>query len=104
MSRFDHLYPYKHDIVDDLYIKTADDNYIAARWCFYAQLDVDFFWLAAHCVEKYLKATLLLNEQPARTYGHDIEKLYKAVLALAPALNSTLLFVFVGLFFFFFFF
>jgi hypothetical protein len=94
---FDDLYPYKHSIVDDLYIKTADDNYVAARWCFYAELDVDFFWLAVQCVEKYLKATLLLNEQPAKTYGHDIEKLYRAVLARFPELLPTLLTVPKGL-------
>jgi hypothetical protein len=91
VRKLDDLYAYKHSIVDDLYIKTADDNYVAARWCFYTELDVDFFWLAAHCVEKYLKAALLLNEQPAKTYGHDIEKLYTAIIALAPELLPAML-------------
>jgi hypothetical protein len=35
VRKLDDLYAYKHSIVDDLYIKTADDNYVAARWCFY---------------------------------------------------------------------
>ena len=91
MRDLDDLYPYKHSIVDDLFIKTADDNYVAARWCFYVELDVDFFWLAVHCLEKYLKAALVLNEQPAKAYVHDIEKLYAAVRPLAPELLPTIL-------------
>jgi hypothetical protein len=87
----DDLYPFKHDIVSELYIKTADENYVAARWCFANGLDTDFFWLAAHCMEKYLKAALLLNELPARTYSHDIERLYAAVRPLAPELLPTTL-------------
>jgi HEPN domain len=82
----DDLYPYKHSIVSELYIKTADENYVAARWCFANGLDIDFFWLAAHCVEKYLKAALLLNELPAKNQGHDIERLYAEVRPLAPEL------------------
>jgi hypothetical protein len=86
MRELDDLYPFKQSIVDGLYIQTADDNYVTARWCFYTDLDIDFFWLATHCLEKYLKAALLLNERPAKTYGHDIEKLYAAVTPLAPEL------------------
>lgn len=91
MRDLDALYPYKHSIIDELYIQTADDNYVVARWCFYNGLDIDFFWLAAHCLEKYLKAALLLNELPAKTYGHDIEKLFAAVRPLAPELLPTIL-------------
>jgi hypothetical protein len=87
----DDLYPFKHDIVSELYIKTADENYVAARWCFANGLDIDFFWLAAHCMEKYLKAALLLNERPAKTYSHDIERLYADVRPLAPELLPTTL-------------
>jgi hypothetical protein len=87
----DDLYPYKHSIIDELFIRTADDNYVVARWCFYNGLDVDFFWLAAHCLEKYLKAALLLNELPAKTYRHDIETLYADVRPLAPELLPTIL-------------
>ncbi len=89
MRTLDALYPYKHDFVKELYIKTADDNYVVARWCFANGLNTDFFWLAAHCVEKYLKAALLLNERPAKDYRHDIEKLYPDVKRLAPELLPT---------------
>ncbi|KQY99994.1 hypothetical protein ASD45_03655 [Pseudolabrys sp. Root1462] len=76
----------KHSIVNELFINTADDNYIAARWCFHENLNVDFFWLAVHCLEKYLKAALLLNGHSSRSYRHDIIRLYEAVKPLAPEL------------------
>jgi hypothetical protein len=97
-AELDAEYPYRHSIVEELFIKTADDNYVAARWCFTYGLDVDFFWLAVHALEKYLKAALLLNGRSARsykaggkekTYGHDIVRLYGDVQPLAPELLPT---------------
>jgi HEPN domain-containing protein len=82
----DDLYAEKHSIVREMFIATADDNYIAARWCYLEELNVDFFWLAVHSVEKYLKAALLLNGQSARSYNHDIVRLYADVKRLAPEL------------------
>ena len=82
----------KHSIIKELYIATADDNYVAARWCYLEGLDVDFLWLAVHCLEKYMKAALLLNGHSAKSYGHDIRTLYADVQPLAPELlPSTLL-------------
>ena len=86
---------YRHSIVDELFIKTADDNYVTARWCFAYGLNVDFFWLGVHALEKYLKAALLLNGRSAKgyilgtkekKYGHNIVKLYTDVQRLAPEL------------------
>lgn len=91
----DELYPYRHSIVNELFIKTADDNYVTARWCYANGFDVDFFWLAVHALEKYLKAVLLLNGCSAKAaivagkksnYGHDIVRLYADVKPLAPEL------------------
>jgi len=82
----DDLYPGKHSLVDDFFIKTADDNYVVARWCADIRMDVDFFWLALHCLEKYLKAALVLNGRSAKNYGHDIKALYADVHPLAPEL------------------
>ncbi len=65
----------KHSIINELFIATADDNYVLARSCFHQHLNVDFFWLAVHALEKYLKAVLLLNGKTAKSYGHDIVKL-----------------------------
>ena len=86
----------KFDIARRLFTDTADDNYIAARWCYQEALNVDFFWLAVHALEKYMKAILLINGKSAvnftnengnkQRYGHDITLLYSQVSELAGAL------------------
>src|SRR6185437_4053231 len=81
----------KHSIINELFIATADDNYVLARSCFHQHLNVDFFWLAVHALEKYLKAVLLLNGKTAKSYGHDIVKLYASVTPLAPELLPSIL-------------
>jgi HEPN domain-containing protein len=83
------LHAEKCRIVHDLFIRTADDNYIAARWCFAEGLNVDFFWLAVHALEKYLKSILLLNNLSAKRYGHDIVRLFQTIHSLAPDLLPT---------------
>lgn len=77
---------HKRQIVQELFIDTADDNYITARWCFVEGLNVDYFWLAVHALEKYMKAVLLLNGKSSKGFGHDIVKLYKNVESLASDL------------------
>ena len=79
-----------------LFIDTADDNYIAARWCFVEGLNVDYFWLSVHLLEKYMKAALLLNGHSSkeyltpngkpRQYEHDITALYEQVKVFASDL------------------
>lgn len=76
-------------IVRSLFVDTADDNYIAARWCFVEGLNVDYFWLSVHALEKYMKAALLLNGRSSKEYlaqngkpqqyKHDITALYEQV-------------------------
>jgi HEPN domain-containing protein len=74
------------DLVYDLFVRTADENYITARWCGVNGLNTDFFWLAVHALEKYLKAVLLLNGRPSKGYGHNIVKLYSEVKTIAGQL------------------
>ncbi len=83
---FPDLHAEKHSIVRELFISTADDNYTLARWCFQQKLNVDFFWLAVHCLEKYFKAVLLMNERSSLRFSHNIVRLYVAVRPLAPEL------------------
>jgi HEPN domain-containing protein len=80
------LFAEQSSIIDELFIKTADDNYITARWCFHRNLNVDFLWLAVHCVEKYLKAVLLFNDGTSVQHGHDINLLYADVRKFADDL------------------
>ena len=90
------LHAHQSLIVRELFVDTADDNYIAARWCFFEALNVDYFWLAVHALEKYMKAALLLNGQSAKRYRdqagkfrslrHNIVALYEQVAPLASDL------------------
>jgi len=43
----------KNDLVLELFVRTADENYITARWCAFNQLNIDFLWLSVHALEKY---------------------------------------------------
>ena len=76
----------KKQIVQELFINTADDNYITARWCFIEELNVDYFWLAVHALEKYMKAVLLVNGKSSKGFSHDIVELYKSVKLFASDL------------------
>lgn len=76
----------KHSLVGELFVRTADENYITARWCADQQLHADFLWLAVHALEKYLKAVLLLNGSTAKGYSHDIVRLYADVKSIAGPL------------------
>jgi len=35
-------------VIYDLFVQTADENYITARWCVVNRLNTDFFWLAVN--------------------------------------------------------
>lgn len=74
------------NIIDELYVRTADENYITARWCSIQHLHTDFAWSGVHALEKYLKATLLYNGQPTTKQGHDIVALYESIKPLANGL------------------
>jgi hypothetical protein len=87
----------KSDLVQDLFVRTADENYITARWCVFNHLHIDFFWLGVHALEKYMKAVLLLNGFSSvkgphgKKYSHDIIHLYAKVKDLASELLPNLL-------------
>lgn len=82
----------KHDIVKELFLKTADQTYVVARWCFLNRLYLDFYWNAAHALEQLFKAVLLVNGRSAKlaadgkAYGHNVAKLLEAVRSIAPTL------------------
>lgn len=86
----------KNAIVRELFVDTADDNYIIARWCYFESLNVDFAWMAVHALEKYYKAALLLNGLSGheffdgtgkkRSFGHDVVTLHAKVLEFASDL------------------
>jgi hypothetical protein len=76
----------KNTIIDDLFTRTADENYVTARWCATNGLETDFFWLAVHALEKYMKAALLRNGRSAKDYNHEILKLHNEINKIAEDL------------------
>ncbi len=85
------LRPLKSNLVHELFVYTADENYVTARWCAVNHLYADFCWLAVHALEKYMKAVLLVNGGSAKHFAHDITKLYPEVRKIAsPLLPSKL--------------
>jgi hypothetical protein len=90
--------PVTNSLVERMFIATADQDYILARWAAINRLDINFLWLGLQAVEKYLKAILLLNGRSAKKYRHNVERLYKAVLRLdsvtfGPLTKPTALFL-----------
>ncbi len=86
------MYPtaeaWQNSLVLEMFLNTADENYISARVAFFEFRDRDFWWLTLHAVEKYLKASLLLNGVNVRNFGHDViellDRLYRLDKRLAP--------------------
>jgi hypothetical protein len=79
--------PYTNDIARRMFIATADQNYMLARAAFFSELDLDFYWLSLHALEKYFKAILLLNGRSVKKHGHDLIKLHASVRTLHPDLS-----------------
>ena len=69
----------KNEVVTHFFVNTADQDYILARMSYHGQMVNGFFWAAGQAIEKYLKASLLLNRKPSKKYNHDLVKLFKAV-------------------------
>jgi len=89
----------RNNITYDMFVDSADQNYVVARWCFQKNLALDFLWNATHCLEKFMKAVLLLNGRSAikpdpeqhLLYGHDLALLYPQIILLAGSLLPDLL-------------
>lgn len=80
----DDTYSDKHSLIEVFFIRTADSNYITARWCSFNGLDLEYFWQSVHCLEKYMKAALVLNGKSAHGYHHNVVELFADVQLLAP--------------------
>jgi hypothetical protein len=79
----------KNSIVSDLFTRTADENYITARWCASNGLETDFFWNGVHALEKYMKAVLLANGRPADNFSHKIVEMHDEISNFAGDVLPT---------------
>ena len=79
----------KNNVVTEMFVDTADQNYLIARWTYHRHLFLEFFWNAAQALEKYLKASLLLNGCSAiyngnkKPYRHNLTLLFDEVRTYA---------------------
>src|SRR5215212_8538444 len=78
---------YVNDITRRMFVATADENYILSRIAFLYGFDWDFFWLSLHALEKYFKATLLMNDKSPRNLGHNLVALHTKSSQLHPRLT-----------------
>jgi HEPN domain-containing protein len=69
----------KYWLVEDIFIKTADEDYLLARWCYFNDMHRQFFWHAAQATEKYLKASLVLNDHSIKDISHQLSESFKRV-------------------------
>lgn len=79
MTPEDDLESSKGSIIHQLFVRSADENYITARWCHLNELWIDFGWMGAQTIEKYLKAILLINGGVALKQNHNLMQLYDEV-------------------------
>ncbi len=76
----------KNNVVTQLFVDQADQDYILARMAYHKSLFTGFFWSAGQAMEKYLKASLLLNERTAKLRDHNIIALFDLVKEYAADL------------------
>lgn len=70
----------KNEVVTHFFVNTADQDYILARMSHHGHMVNGFFWAAGQAIEKYLKASLLLNRKSSKlSRKHDLVKFFKAV-------------------------
>lgn len=91
MNAKDDLIADKGSIINEMFLHTADENYIVARWCHENGFYTDFSWNSVHSLEKYLKAVLLFNGIPVGKFGHNLTDLYAEVETFASDLLPSLL-------------
>lgn len=77
------------DYVITSFRDVGDDDYIAARALYRLQLDQQFLWASLQALEKYLKAVLLLSHRSTKNYGHELDRLVRAVERI-PTLDFRL--------------
>ncbi len=74
--------PLINDFAKRSFRDVADQDYIAARMSYRAQLREPFLWSSLQAFEKYFKAILLFNRKSAKGVGHNISEGLKRIEAI----------------------
>lgn len=78
----------KSYLINFLFIRSADQDYLNARWAYSNGMFQNFYWAAAQSFEKYARAFLLYNEQSAIIGNHKLRILYQKLEAVRPSLSN----------------
>jgi len=81
----------KSTLIQSCFLEMADMDYLAARWTYHNGIFHNFCWLAAQCIEKYLKAALLYNNKTSKGLRHDLNNLYSAISDIDPKFSSLII-------------
>ncbi len=79
----------KSVLIQSCFLEMADMDYLTARWAYGSGIFHNFYWSAAQCVEKYLKAALLYNGHSVKRFKHDLNRLYATASEIDPELQTT---------------
>lgn len=74
--RANSLNHFKSIFAFSFFIRPADHNYYLARWTRINGLSEEFFWQCQQAIEKYLKASLIINDVPTKRQKHNLALLY----------------------------
>lgn len=72
---FNDLNHFKSVVAHQFFVEPGDRNYSVARFCRLSNLYEEYWWQILQMVEKYLKATIILNGGSAKATGHDLKNL-----------------------------
>lgn len=75
-------------IIYDTFLYTADEDYLQARFLALHGQQRSFYWSACQCIEKYLKAILLLSGESVKNFSHDISNLFQKAIGADESLRS----------------
>lgn len=73
---------FKSIMAGKFFVAPADKNYFLARWARIHGFGDEFYWQSLQAIEKYLKASLVVNDITAKRYGHQITRLFEKHLDL----------------------
>tara|TARA_R110002051_G_scaffold292978_1_gene357911 strand:+ start:155 stop:904 length:750 start_codon:yes stop_codon:yes gene_type:complete len=74
-------------IIYDTFLYTADEDYLQARFLALHGQQRLFYWSACQCIEKYLKAILLLSGESVKSFSHDISKIFQKAVEVDENLS-----------------
>jgi HEPN domain-containing protein len=81
--------PVVNDFARRAFRDIADQDYIAARMSYKANIWEPFLWSSQQAFEKILKAILIFNDQSAKGLRHDLKRAYKRIVTEIPEIGFS---------------